>query len=138
VNVLAPLNVSTDAPAFVNENAPPIAPPKTTTLGVVTVVFAVSVPTPLIVNAPVFVKSPTVTLPPIEYPFAIVRAVVESLDNTPPVIVTGPVPNPALFPTLTVPDPIVTPPVNVFVPLNVKIPVPPCTTDPPTPLITPL
>jgi hypothetical protein len=138
VNVFAPLSVSTDAPAFVNENAPPIAPLNTTTLGVVTVEFAVNAPTPPRVSSPVFVPSPSVTAPPNEYPFVIVRAVVESLERVPPVIINVPVPNPALFPTLTVPDPIVTPPVNVFVPLNVSTPVPPCTNEPPVPLITPL
>jgi hypothetical protein len=67
VNVFAPLNVSTEAPDFVNDTAPPpIAPLKTTTLGVVTVVFAVNVPAPLNVNAPMFVPSPNVTAPPIE------------------------------------------------------------------------
>jgi hypothetical protein len=138
VNVFAPPNVSTDAPAFVNENAPPTAPLKTTPLGVVTVVFDVSVPVPPIVKTPVFVPSPSVTNPPTEYTFASVRAVVESLERIPAVIVSVPVPNPALFPTRTVPDPIVTPPVKVFVPLSVKTPVPPCTNAPPAPLITPL
>jgi hypothetical protein len=138
VNVFAPPSVSTELPDFVNENAPPIAPLKTTTLGVVTVVFAVNAPTPLSVSPPVFVASPSVNAPPNEYPFVIVRAVVESLESVPPVIVNNPVPNPALFPTRTVPVPSVTPPVNVFVPLNVKIPDPLCTNPPPVPLITPL
>jgi hypothetical protein len=69
VNVFAPLNVNTDAPDFVSENAPPIAPLKTTTLGVVTVVFEVNVPALLSVNTPLFVPSPSVTAPPTEYPF---------------------------------------------------------------------
>jgi hypothetical protein len=64
--VFAPDKVNTDVPDFVNENAPPSAPLKTTTLGVVTVVFAVSVPTPLKVKTPVFVTSPNVTAPPSE------------------------------------------------------------------------
>jgi hypothetical protein len=137
--VFVPLNVNTDGPAFVNENAPPpITPLNITALGTVTVVLAVNVPAPLSVNAPVFVPSPSVTNPPNEYPFVKVRAVAESLESPPPVIVSAPVPNPALFPTRTVPDPIVTPPENVFAPLNAKIPVPLCTNDPPTPLITPL
>jgi hypothetical protein len=69
VNEFAPPNVKADEPAFVNENAPPpIAPLKTTTLGVVTVVFALSVPVPLRVKLPfkVPVASPNVTVPPIE------------------------------------------------------------------------
>jgi hypothetical protein len=64
--VFAPPNVSTEAPAFVNENAPPTAPLKTTPLGVVTVVFDVSVPLPPIVKTPVFAASPSVTDPPKE------------------------------------------------------------------------
>jgi hypothetical protein len=107
-------------------------------LGTVTARLEVNVPAPPNVNAPVFVTSPNVTVPPNEKPFAITRAVAESLESTPPVIVTTPVPKPELFPTRTVPDPIVTPPENVFTPLNVKIPVPLCINDPPTPLITPL
>jgi hypothetical protein len=50
-------------PAFVSENAPPTAPLITTTLGAVTVVFAVNVPPPLSVINPVFVASPNVTAP---------------------------------------------------------------------------
>jgi hypothetical protein len=65
--VFAPLNVSTEAPCFVNDTAPPtIAPLNVTALGVVNVVLDVNVPAPLSVNAPVFVTSPNVTAPPIE------------------------------------------------------------------------
>jgi hypothetical protein len=67
-----------------------------------------------------------------------VYAVPEELESVPPVIVNPPVPNADTFPTRTVPDPMDTPPVNVFAPLNVKIPVPPLTNEPPAPLITPL
>jgi hypothetical protein len=68
--MFAPLSTRACAPAFVNETAPPpITPLKTTALGVVTVVFEVSVPGLLSVNTPLFAPSPSVTAPPIEYPF---------------------------------------------------------------------
>jgi hypothetical protein len=66
VNVFAPPNVSAAAPAFVSEHPPPNAPLKTTTLGVVTVVFEVNAPLPLNVSVPLFAASPIVTAPPIE------------------------------------------------------------------------
>jgi hypothetical protein len=68
--MFAPLNVKIDAPAFVNETAPPpITPLKITALRVEIVVFEVNVPALLSVNTPVFVPSPSVTAPPTEYPF---------------------------------------------------------------------
>jgi hypothetical protein len=137
-NVFAPPNVRADPPALVNENAPPSTPLRATGLGVVNVVLPVSVPPPLKVNAPLFVASPIVTATPSEYPFDIVRAVAESLESAPAVIVSNPVPNAALLPTRTVPELTVTPPENVFVPLNVKTPAPLCTSAPPNPLTTPL
>jgi hypothetical protein len=138
VNVFTPLNVRTDAPALVNENAPPSTPPRVVGLSVVNVVLPVSVPPPLKVNAPLFVASPIVTAPPNEYPFVNVRAVAESLERAPAVIVSDPVPSAALLPTRTVPELTVTPPENVFAPLNVKTPAPLCTSAPPNPLTTPL
>jgi hypothetical protein len=139
LNAFAPPKVRIEDPAFVSANAlAPIAPPNVTTLGVVSVTFDVNAPAPLSVNDPLFVASPIVIVPPSEYPFAIEYAVVDALDKVPAVIVKVPVPNAALLPTRTAPDPIVTPPVNVFTPLNTKLPVPPRTKDPPVPLITPL
>jgi hypothetical protein len=139
LNAFAPPKVRIEDPAFASVNAlAPIAPPNVTTLGVVSVTFDVNVPAPLSVNAPLFVPSPIVIVPPSEYPFAIEYAVVEALDKVPAVIVKVPVPNAALLPTRTAPDPIVTPPVNVFAPLNTNVPVPPLTKEPPVPLITPL
>jgi hypothetical protein len=138
VNVFAPLNVNTDAPDFVNENAPPIAPLKTTTLGVVTVVFEPNVPAPLNVNCPVVVPSPNVTDPSNVYPFANTRAVVESLESVvPPAIDNGPVPNPAAFPTRTVPALTVTPPEKVFAPLSVSMEAPNFVNDTAPPPIAP-
>jgi hypothetical protein len=64
--VFAPLNVRAPAPAFVNANAPLMAPFSTTLLVVVSVEFAVRIPAPLNVNAPVPVPSPNVTPPPSE------------------------------------------------------------------------
>jgi hypothetical protein len=56
--------------------------------------------------------------------------VVEALDNVPPVIASGPVPNPAALPNNTLPPFTATPPVNVFAPLNVSAPAPFFTNDP--------
>jgi hypothetical protein len=134
--VFTPLNVSTPAPAFVNENAPPNAPDITTPLAAVIVVFAANVPAPLIVNTPVFAASPNVTAPFNVYPFVTVRAVVPSLDNAPPFITSAPVPSAPAFPTDTFPAFTVTPPVNVFAALNVNAPVPSFTKEPPAPLTT--
>jgi hypothetical protein len=124
VNVFAPLSVSDPNPAFVSENAPPNTPLITTPLAVVTVVFAASVPEPLNVRTPFFTASPNVTVPPIDTAFAIVRAVVPSLDTTDPAKVTVPVPNAPSFPTYTGPAFNTAPPTNVFAPLNVNAPLP--------------
>jgi hypothetical protein len=69
---------------------------------------------------------------------ASVRAVVESLETVPPLIVNTPLPNAVALPTRTVPALTVAPPVKVFAPLNVKIPVPFFTSEPPAPLMMPL
>jgi hypothetical protein len=136
--VFAPLNVNAPLPAFVSVKAPLSAPPRTTPLAAaVNVAFAVNVPFPTSANVPLFVTSPNVTAPPNEYPFVKVRAVVESLESAPAVIVSNPVPNAALLPTRTVPELTVTPPENVFAPLNVKVPVPFFTNEPPAPPINP-
>jgi hypothetical protein len=114
-------------PNFVNEAAPDTIPPNVTALGFVNITFEASVPAPFSVNTPLFVASPNVIVPDSEYPFVNVRSPTPAaalLESVPPVIVSVPVPNPALFPTRTVPPPIVTPPVNVFTPLNVVAPVP--------------
>jgi hypothetical protein len=47
------------------------------------------------------------------------------------------VPNAEALPTRTVPELTVAPPVNVFVPDNVREPLPLIVSDPPVPLITP-
>jgi hypothetical protein len=99
VYVFAPLNVNSPAPAFVNANPPLTTPPNTTPLAFVTVASAVNVPRPPNVNTPFFTVSPSVTAPPIDTAFAIVRAVAPSLDTTAPASVTTPVPNAALFAT---------------------------------------
>jgi hypothetical protein len=92
-NVFAPLNVNAPAPCLVSPNDPPTAPLSTTPVGVVSVVAPVNVPTPLSVMVPLFVKSPKTTEPVNEKLFANARAVVEALDNVPPVIVRAPDPN---------------------------------------------
>jgi hypothetical protein len=110
VNVFAPLSVSSPAPAFVNENAPPNAPDITTPLATVSVVFAVNVPAPLNVNVPFFVASPNVTAPPNVIPFDIVRAVVESLETVPPLNTNIPLPNAISLPRFNAPALTVVPP----------------------------
>jgi hypothetical protein len=59
--VFAPLKVSPPEPAFVRLNPPEITPLKTTSLFVVTTVFAPNDPAPLKVNPPLFVECPSVT-----------------------------------------------------------------------------
>jgi hypothetical protein len=95
VNVFAPPSARIDVPAFVNENAPPpIAPLSVTALGAVNVVFAVNVPEPPNVNAPLFVVSPNVTDPFNEKSFAKERTPVELLETIAPLLMeTDPVPN---------------------------------------------
>jgi hypothetical protein len=97
--VFAPANVSTSAPAFVNPPEPDRTPLMVTALDTVTVEFDVIAPVPPSVKAPLFVASPNVTVPPNEKPFAITRAVAESLVREPPVRESVPVPKAALFPT---------------------------------------
>jgi hypothetical protein len=139
VNVFAPLSVRVEAPVFVNANAPPIAPLSVTTLGVVTVTFEANVPKPLSVNAPLFTESPSVTAPERLKSLANVRAVAESLESVvPAAIVKGPVPNPPVFPTRTVPLLTVTPPENVFAPPNTNVPTPCLVRENPAPEMPPL
>jgi hypothetical protein len=115
-------------------NPPPNAPPNTTSLAVVNVVFPVSVPTPPNVSVPLFVPSPIVTVPPSVSPFvANVRALVPSLETVPPLITNVPPPNAPLFPKYNAPAVTVTPPLNVFAPLNVSAPAPDFVTPNPPP-----
>jgi hypothetical protein len=94
LKVFAPLNVNDPAPTLVNETAPPpTIPCKTTSLAVVNVVFEFNVPSPVNVNVPFLVESPSVTAPPNEYAFAMDFAVVPSLETVDPTIAKGPVPN---------------------------------------------
>ena len=75
---------------------------------------------------------PSVKSPPMNNGAAGVRPpVVSAVSNAPALIVTKPVPRPALFPTTT-PEPagMTTPPANVFAPLNCNSP-PPLTARPP-------
>jgi hypothetical protein len=134
LNVFTPPNVNSPLPAFVNVNPPPNAPPNTTSLAVVNVVFPVSVPTPPNVSVPLFVTSPIVTVPPSVSPFvANVRALVPSLETVPPLITNVPPPNAPLFPKYNAPAVTVTPPLNVFAPLNVNAPAPDFVTPNPPP-----
>jgi hypothetical protein len=123
VCVFTPPNVNSPVPAFVKLPLPLTTPFQFTALATVTVAFAVIAPAPPNVSAPLFVPSPNVTFAPIENPFPSVRAVAESLDTTTPAVlnVNVPVPSAVSWPTRSVPDVNVTPPVNVFAPLNVKI-----------------
>jgi hypothetical protein len=121
VYVFTAPNVNSPAPAFVKLPLPLTTPFQFTALATVTVAFAVIAPAPPNVSAPLFVPSPNVTFAPIENAFPSVRAVTESLERTPPLIVNVPVPSAVSWPTRSVPDVNVTPPVNVFAPLNVKI-----------------
>jgi hypothetical protein len=134
--VFAPANVSTSAPAFVNPPEPDRTPLMVTALDTVTVELDVSDPVPPNVKAPLFVASPSVTVPPTEKPFVMTRAVVESLVSEPPERVSVPVPKAALFPTWSTPELKVAPPLKVFAPAKVSVPAPALST-PPVPLINP-
>jgi hypothetical protein len=95
-----------------------------TSLAAVNDTAVVIVPAPPNVNSPFFDASPNVTEPPIEIAFANKRGVVPSLESTPPLIVTVPVPNAASFPTERFPAPTVVPPLYVLAPLSVSDPTP--------------
>jgi hypothetical protein len=90
----------------------------------VIVAFAVNVPAPPKVNAPLFTASPNVAAAPIEIPFATVRAVVPSLETVPPFITNTPLPNAPALPIFNAPALTVVPPLYVFAPLNVSAPAP--------------
>jgi hypothetical protein len=70
LKLFAPPNTKIPDPAFDTENAPPeITPPKVTGfvgLAIVSARLDVNVPAPLKVNAPPFVGSPKITVPPKE------------------------------------------------------------------------
>jgi hypothetical protein len=138
--LFAPAKTKIPAPAFDSEKpAPEIAPLNVTALGFVSAKLDVKDPLPLNVSNPVFVGSPKVTLPPKDTSFVNGRTVAESLESVVPVVmVSKPVPKPALFPTRKMPALNVTPPVKVFAPLSVKVPAPLATNPPPVPLITTL
>jgi hypothetical protein len=135
--VFTPLNVKAPLPAFTNAPLPDKIPDNVTPLATAKFEPEFKVPAPDSTNAPLFDASPSVALPPKTYAFAIVRAVVLSLDNTPPDSVTNPVPKPALFPTRTAPSKTCNPPLNVLTPLNANAPNP-CLINPDNPPTTPL
>ena len=129
-NTFVPLKVSSLLPAFTKLNPPLKAPFKFTGLSTVTVALAVSVETPLKLNAPLFTKSPNETRPPKFTAFTNVRAVEESLVTTPPVILKAPVPSAALFPIRSVPVLSETPPENELLPERASTELPVFTSEP--------
>ena len=72
----------------------------------------------------------TLKAKPLAYEDATASEIIAALPGTAPKFPSEP--------TLSTPPLIVVPPVNVFAPLNVNVPVPPFTSEPPTPVITPL
>ena len=133
--VLVPDNVS-KAPVLVKPLAPLIAPESSTSLPNVRVRLPVRDSAPLRVSLPVFVTSPRVRLPSSTSALANVRAVVESLANTPAETVSVPVPRAASLAIKRLPELRLTPPENVLVPANVNM-LEPVLERPPLPLMIP-
>ncbi len=125
--VLAFESVSVPVPAFVMPPVPDMTP-EMVSAELLTVICRTAPPRSM---APVSVSAP---VPPDDWPrmksapttmsLAIVLAVPEDEERVPPAIVSVPVPNAELFPTLSVPSSSAVPPEYVFVPVRVRTPVP--------------
>ena len=125
LKVFTPERVNVPVPALMIADEPLSTPLKITSEAVVIVLGAETEDAPENVSAPVFVASPSVTVPGRANPFAKARAVALSLESVvPDDKVTNPDPSAASLPTLNVPPFKLSPPLNVFAADSVKIPVP--------------